>query len=73
MGKAIRACTLVLLLACSASAGIIQNGSPEPPPPPPPSTQSAQEPATEGQETAEEIQPEALLVVQFALSLLALL
>ena len=32
MGKAIRASALILLLACSAQAGWIQNGSPEPPP-----------------------------------------
>lgn len=31
MSKAIRASALVLLLACSAQAGWIQNGSPAPP------------------------------------------
>jgi hypothetical protein len=35
MGKTIRASVLVLLLACSAQAGWIQNGSPTTPPPPP--------------------------------------
>ena len=33
MLKAIRVSTLILLLACSAQAGYIQNGSPEPPRP----------------------------------------
>lgn len=33
MGKAIRASLLVLLLACSAQAGYMPNGTPEPPPP----------------------------------------
>lgn len=32
MSKAVRASALVLLLACSAYAGDIQNGSPAPPP-----------------------------------------
>ena len=32
MGKAIRASLLILLLACSARAGYMPNGSPEPPP-----------------------------------------
>jgi hypothetical protein len=35
MFKVIRASLLVLLLACSAQAGEMQNGSPQPPPPPP--------------------------------------
>jgi hypothetical protein len=35
MGKAIRASALILLMACSAQAGYMGNGSPEPPPPPP--------------------------------------
>jgi len=35
MGKAIRASALILLLTCSAHAGIMGNGSPEPPPPQP--------------------------------------
>jgi len=35
MGKAIRASVLVLLLACSAQAGWIQNPAPAPPPPSP--------------------------------------
>ena len=33
MGKAIRASALILLLACSAQAGWMPNGSTEPPPP----------------------------------------
>ena len=45
MLKAIRVSTLILLLACSAQAGYMQNGSPEPPPPPPSQPASAvQEP-----------------------------
>lgn len=36
MRKAIQASALVLLLACSAQAGWIQNGSPEPSPTPTP-------------------------------------
>jgi hypothetical protein len=43
MFKAIRVSTLILLLACSAQAGYMQNGSPEPPPPSQPAT-AAQEP-----------------------------
>ena len=38
MLKAIRVSTLILLLACSAQAGYMQNGSPEPPPPPQPAS-----------------------------------
>jgi hypothetical protein len=72
MGKAIRASVLVLLLACSTSAGIMQNGSPAPEPPPPPSTQSVQEPTTEGQEATTEVEPQNLLV-GIALNLLALI
>ncbi|HEX8338051.1 MAG TPA: hypothetical protein VF621_15045 [Pyrinomonadaceae bacterium] len=37
MGKAIRASALILLLACSAQAGWMGNGSPVPPPPSDPS------------------------------------
>ena len=33
MSKAIRASALVLLMACSAQAGIMQNEAPAPPPP----------------------------------------
>jgi hypothetical protein len=70
MGKAIRASALVLLLACSTSAGIIQNDKTQPPPPP--ATQSVQEPTTDGQETATEVEPETLLV-RIALNLLTLI
>jgi hypothetical protein len=45
MGKAIRASVLILLLACSAQAGWIQNESPAPPPQP---TNAVQEPTTDG-------------------------
>jgi hypothetical protein len=46
MSKAIRASALVLLLACSAYAGDIQNGVTGTPPPP--SINVAQEPTTDG-------------------------
>jgi hypothetical protein len=50
MIKAIRASVLVLLLACSAQAGWIQNGvADEPPPPPPPPATAAQGPTTDGE------------------------
>lgn len=38
MVKAIRASALILLLACSAQAGHMQNDSPSPPPPSPPAS-----------------------------------
>ena len=60
MGKAIRVCALVLLLACTARAGWMPNGTPEPPPPSAP-----QEQETEGQSDTPPL-------VQIALSLLAL-
>lgn len=47
MRKTLGVCLLVLLLACSASAGIMQNGSPEPPPPQP--APAVQEPITDGE------------------------
>lgn len=40
MGKTIRASALILLLACTAQAGWIQNGSPEPAPEPAPTPTS---------------------------------
>jgi hypothetical protein len=48
MVKVIRASALVLLLACSAQAGWIQNGSPAPQPPSQP-TNSVEEPPTCGE------------------------
>ena len=72
MGKVIRAAALTVLLACSASAGTIQYGSPEPPPPPPPSTQSIQETTEEDQETTTGYEAETLLLVRVALNLIAL-
>ena len=45
MGKAIRASALILLLACTAQAGWIQNDSPAPPPQP---TNAVQEPTADG-------------------------
>ena len=44
MLKTIRVSALILLLACSAQAGYMQNGSPEPPPPPSQSASAVQEP-----------------------------
>ena len=49
MVKAIRASVLVLLLACSAQAGWIQNEAPAPPPPSP-QTSAVQEPVNAVQE-----------------------
>lgn len=69
MGKAIRTCALVLLLACSASAGIMQFDKTQPPPP---STQSVEETPAEDQDTATAVETETLLV-QVALDVLALL
>jgi hypothetical protein len=48
MGKAIRASALILLLACSAQAGYMQNEAPAPPPPPQPAN-VVQEPTTGGE------------------------
>lgn len=45
MSKAIRASALVFLLACSAYAGDIQNGSPQPPAQP---SNAVQEPTENG-------------------------
>ena len=49
MVKAIRTSALLLLLACSAQAGIMQNDAPKPPPPPQP-TSAVQEPTDTSQE-----------------------
>lgn len=76
MGKAIRSCALVLLLACSANAGIMVNGVYDPPPPPPPSTGTMQYGAPEAmsaEETAADDAAESSLLVQIALNLLTLL
>ena len=73
MSKAIRASVLVLLLACSASAGIMQYDVAPPPPPPVQSDGIMQydfAPPTEG---TTEGQTEPLLLVQIALNLLTLL
>jgi hypothetical protein len=45
MGKAFRASLLVLLLACSAQAGYMPNGSPDPTPP---LASAEQEPSLDG-------------------------
>lgn len=49
MVKVIRASALVLLLACSAQAGYMQNDAPAPPPPAPP-VSARQEPTNSPQE-----------------------
>ena len=67
MSKTIRASALILLLACSARAGYIPNGSPAPPAPTPTPQAVAQEPAEGGvidtPLTAEEMTAEAVLSV----------
>ena len=79
MVKAIRACALILLLACSAQAGHMQNDSPAPPPSQPAIT--AQGPTTDGEmdtgataPTADGIMPNeaAITFMQVVLNLLAL-
>ena len=66
MRKTLGACSLVLLLAYSASAGIIQNETPAPAPTP---ATTAQEPTTDG-----EMQNDAAdSLTQIALDLLAVL
>lgn len=70
MRKTLGVCLLTLLLTCSASAGIMQNGSPAPPPPP---ASAVQEPTDEAT-TAGEIQNDAPdSLTRVALDLLALL
>jgi hypothetical protein len=49
MRKTLGVCLLVLLLTCSASAGIIPNDTPAPPPPSQPTTSAVQEPADDAQ------------------------
>jgi hypothetical protein len=74
MGKAIRVSAMVLLLACSASAGIMQYDVAPPPPPPPVQSDGIMQydlaPPTEG---TTEGQTEPPLLVQIALNLLTLL
>jgi len=75
MVKAIRASALVLLLACSAQAGIIQNEAPAPPPPSQPANY-IQEPTETLQESTENgyMQTDAPSgLTQIALELLAVL
>jgi hypothetical protein len=74
MRKTLGVCLLTLFLTCSASAGIMQNGSPTPPPPPPPAPESTVQEPTDEATTDGEIQndaPDGL--TQIALDLLALL
>jgi hypothetical protein len=65
MGKAIRASVRVLLLACSARADWMQNGSPAPPP----SANAVQEQTTDGDIST----TSAGSLTQLALDLLAVL
>ena len=51
MVKAIRTSALLLLLACSAQAGIMQNDAPAPPPPSQPAS-AVQGPTDTSQETS---------------------
>jgi hypothetical protein len=50
MLKAARISALILLLACSARAGVMQNETPAPPPPPSQPANSIQEPTDTFQE-----------------------
>jgi hypothetical protein len=74
MGKAIRASALVLLLACSANAGIMQmDAAPPPPPPPVESDGIMQTGLTQPAQGTTTGQLETSLLVQIALNLLTLL
>jgi hypothetical protein len=66
MRKTLGVCSLVLLLACSASAGIIQNETPAPAPTPTPASQAQ---ATDGDIST----TSADSLTQIALDLLAVL
>jgi hypothetical protein len=73
MGKAVRASVLVLVLACSAQAGWIQNGVTDPPPPPPPQTLVAQEPPADNEtpnDGPESLTETVLSVLESVLALL---
>jgi hypothetical protein len=76
MLKLVRISALVLLLACSARAGEVQNGSPEPPPPSSPSSTTQDEPAPTGAEedvpndTGDTLNEAALSVFNSVLALL---
>jgi hypothetical protein len=72
MGKSLRASVLVLLLACSAQAGYIQNDRSGTPPTPPPSAEQ-EEPTTD--DTGEPGEPDSftetlLSVLESVLALL---
>jgi hypothetical protein len=75
MGKTIRTSALVLLLACSAQAGYIQNDAPTPPPPSQPANY-IQEPTDTSQQTSADgiMQNEApSALTQIALEVLAVM
>jgi hypothetical protein len=74
MSKAIRASLLILLLACSARAGYMPNGSPAPPPPQP--ATAVEEPTDAGQESVTQATTEdgtQGTIAQITLDLLAVL
>jgi hypothetical protein len=76
MIKFVRVTALLLLLACSAQAGDMQNGTPQPPPPSTPSTSTTnepEEPAAEGDvpnELADTLTEAAVSVLNNVLALL---
>jgi hypothetical protein len=74
MGRAARSLTVILLLACPAQAGYMQNEKPAPPPPQP--VRAAQEPIDTFQEPTSVgfVQDEAADgLTRFALDVLAVL
>ena len=85
MGKAIRACALVLLLACSANAGTMGFDVYQPPPPPPPQSMGTMgndspQPSdgvmgngSPQAQSVQEVPADNSLLVQIALNLLTLL
>ena len=75
MFKAARVSVLILLLACSAQAGYMPNGTEVPPPPPPPPVNAVveEEPAAEDETTnavADALTEAALSVLNGVLTLL---
>jgi hypothetical protein len=73
MGKLIRASALVLLLACSASAGIITYDHHQPPPPPPPAEQQQELESVTAPDEEAKAESEIPLLIQIALDLFELL
>ncbi|OLE53142.1 MAG: hypothetical protein AUG51_14710 [Acidobacteria bacterium 13_1_20CM_3_53_8] len=70
MSKTIRASVLILLLACSAYAGDMQNGVTDSPPPPPPSAVQEQPTGGEMQNgVADSLMETALTLLESVLAL----